>query len=250
MTPTAVSPPAPAPPLAARLWFAWVLLANALVLLVLWVPGMVDLRLNRSARTLQRWARPWSWAALGLAGIRVETVVEPGAETHAGPVVYVANHQAMADIPVLVLAIREPILFVARAGLARVPLIGPVLSASVCVFLDRSTPGGGEAALDEAEARLALGESVVFFPEGTRRYDGPPGPFFPGAFRLALRAGVPVVPVAIGGSHRLSNERDRTARPGRLRVGIGAPLTPQPDETSEALAERSRGHVARLLCGL
>ncbi|HEX9950995.1 MAG TPA: lysophospholipid acyltransferase family protein [Rubricoccaceae bacterium] len=251
MTPTAVSPPAPAPPLAARLWFAWVLVANALVLLVLWVPGMLDLKLHRTARTLQRWARPWSWTALSLAGIRVETVLEPGAEaTPTGPVVYVANHQAMADIPVLVLAIREPFLFVARVALARLPLIGSVLKASVCVFLDRSQPGGGEAALAEAEARLALGESVLFFPEGTRRYAGPPGPFFAGAFRLAARAGVPVVPVAIGGSHRLSNERERTARPGRVRVGIGAPLRPEPGETPEALAERARGHVARLLGGL
>ena len=259
MTETA---PARTAPLAARLWFGYVLLANALVLLVLWIPAMLDLRRSHTVRTFQRWARPWSQAALGLAGIRVETVLEPGAGAQtagtqtagahaagasAGPVVYVANHQAMADIPVLLVAIREPFLFVARVALARLPLVGPVLSASVCVFLDRSQPGGGEAALVAAEARLALGESVLFFPEGTRRYDGRLGPFYPGAFRLAQRAGVAVVPVAVGDTHALLDERRRTARPGRVAVRVGAPIPPGGAADAEALAAQARAAVAALL---
>lgn len=240
----------PRPALAARLWFGYVLLANAAVLLVLWIPAMLDLTRSRTVATFQRWARPWSQATLALIGIRTETTVAPGAAALAsgvdGPVVFVSNHRAMLDIPALLVGLETPFLFVARAGLARLPLIGPVLRASVCVFLDRTQPGGGDAALDEAEARLRLGESVLFFPEGTRRA-GDLGPFYPGAFRLAQRTGVPVVPVALSDTDALISERTHTARPGRVRVCVGAPISAEAAPTPEALAEHARAAVAQML---
>ncbi len=241
----------PRPGLRARLWFGWVLAANAAVLLVLWVPAMLDLSRSRTVATFRRWARPWSRATLALAGVRVETTAVPEvagvlADT-AGPVVFVANHRAMLDIPVLLVAVRAPFLFVARSALARLPLVGPVLRASVCVFLDRAAPGGSDAALDAAAVRLALGESVLFFPEGTRRYDGTLGPFYAGAFRLARRAGVPVVPVAVGDTHALLDERSRTARPGRVAVRVGAPIPPGGAADADALAAQARAAVGSLL---
>ena len=226
-----------------RLWFAWVLAANAAVLLVLWVPAMLDLGRSRTVGTFRRWAFPWSRATLALIGVRVDAA---GA-VPAAPVVFVSNHRAMLDIPVLVVGLHVPFLFVARSALARLPLVGPVLRASVCVFLDRAAPGGSDAALDAAAVRLARGESVLFFPEGTRRYDGPLGPFYPGAFRLARRAGVPVVPVAVGDTDALLNERARTARPGRVAVRVGAPIPPAASASAEALAALARDAVAALL---
>ncbi len=238
----------PRPGLAAHLWFWWALAANALVLLVLWIPAMLDLTRSHTVAALQRWARPWSRATLALVGIRTETTVAPAsaafASGAAGPVVFVSNHRAMLDIPVLVVGLETPFLFVARAGLARLPLVGPVLRASVCVFLDRAQPGGGDAALDAAEARLRAGESVLFFPEGTRQA-GALGPFYPGAFRLARRAGVPVVPVALSDTAALLDERTHTARPGCVRVHVGAPIPP--DGSPEALAEAARASVAAML---
>ncbi len=234
--------------LAARLWFWWALAANALVLLALWVPAMLDLTRSRTVSTFRRWARPWSQATLALAGIRTETTVAPAAARAAsgaaGPVVFVANHSAMLDIPALLVGIEAPFLFVARVGLARLPLIGAVLRASVCIFLDRTAPGGAEAALDEAETRLRLGESVLFFPEGTRRA-GTLGPFYPGAFRLAHRAGVPVVPVALAGTASLVDETSHTARPGVVRVHVGAPIAS--DGPPEALAEAALASIAAML---
>lgn len=243
----------PRPALAARLWFGWVLVANVLVLLVLWVPAMLDLTRSHTVATFQRWARPWSQATLALIGVRTETVVAPAAAAlasgAAGPAVFVANHRAMLDIPVLLVGLETPFLFVARAGLAGLPLIGPVLRASVCVFLDRAQPGGGDAALDEAEVRLRRGESVLFFPEGTRRA-GELGPFYAGAFRLAQRTGVPVVPVALGDTSALISERAHTARPGRVPVRVGAPIPADAAATPDALAEMARGAVAGLLGSL
>ncbi len=248
MTTETLDPPRPA--LAARIWFGWVLLANALVLLVLWIPAMLDLTRSHTVATFQRWARPWSGATLALIGIRTETTVAPAAAAIAsgsgGPAVFVANHRAMLDIPVLLVGLETPFLFVARSGLARLPLVGPVLRASVCVFLDRTQPGGGDAALDAAEARLRLGESVLFFPEGTRRADGL-GAFYPGAVRLAQRAGVPVVPVVLSDTAVFISERAHTARPGRVHVTVGAPIRADAAATPEALAETVRAAVARMM---
>lgn len=247
---TATADPPRRPPLA-RLWFGWALAANAAVLLVLWIPTMLDLARSRTVRTFRRWARLWSRLALALIGVRVDTVDGGHVEARDGvptaPVVFVSNHRAMLDIPVLLVGVPVPFLFVARSGLARLPLIGPVLRASVCVFLDRRAPGGTEAALDAAADRLALGESVLFFPEGTRRYDGTLGPFYEGAFRLAQRTGAPVVPVAVGDTHALLDERERTAWPGRVAVRVGAPIPSAAAPDAEALAALARESVARML---
>ena len=75
--------------------------------------------------------------------------------------------------------------------------------------------------LSEAAARIAAGTSVVIFPEGTRSRDGRLGEFKSGAMHLAIKAGVPVVPVAIGGTHRLLPEGSLLPRPGHVRVRAG-----------------------------
>ena len=234
---------APAPSLAARLWLGWTLVWAGLVSLVQIGPNLVALAVWPTARTFWRWLRAWSWLVLGGAGIRVDA----RGEAARGPVVYVANHQSMLDIPVLTLAIGAPFVFVARAGLGRLPVVGAVLRRSRCVLVDRGAPGGAEAALDQAAARLAAGEAVLFFPEGTRSYGAELGAFYPGAFRLAVRAGVPVVPVAVDGAWRLVNEQARTARPGRVRVRVGRPISPGGDP--DVLSERARDAIHQLLDG-
>ena len=228
------------PPLAARAWLGWALLWTAIVSVVQVGPNLVALRLWPTARTFWRWLRVWSRLVLGGAGIRVE-----GRGQADGPVVYVANHQSIVDIPVLTVAIGAPFVFVARAGLGRVPIVGAILRRSRCVLIDRRAPGGAEAALDQAVDRLAAGESVLFFPEGTRSYGGGLGTFYPGAFRVAERAGVPVVPVSVDGAGRLVNEQARTARPGRVTVRVGTPIPPGPG--AGALAEQAHAAVAELL---
>lgn len=233
------------PPLAARLWLGWTLVWAGLVSLVQIGPNLLALAVWPTARTFWRWLRAWSRLVLGGAGIRVDARGAPA----SGPAVYVANHQSMLDIPVLTVAIGAPFVFVARAGLGRLPVVGAVLRHSRCVLVDRRAPGGAEAALAEAAERLAAGEAVLFFPEGTRSYGADLGPFYPGAFRLAERAGVPVVPVAVDGAWRLVNERERTARPGRVRVRIGDPISAGAAAGAGALAERAHGEVARLLGG-
>lgn len=234
---------APSVPLAPRLWLGWTLLWATLVSLVQIGPNLAALAWRPTARTFWRWLRVWSRLVLGGAGIRVES----RGEAPPAPVVYVANHQSMLDIPVLTIGIPAPFVFVARAGLGRLPIVGAILRRSRCVLIDRQAPGGREAGLAAAGERLAAGESVLFFPEGTRSYGAEVRPFYPGAFRLAQAAGVPVVPVAVDGAHELVNERQRTARPGTVSVRLGAPLPEIPGEGLGELTVRAHDAVAALL---
>ncbi len=222
------------------------MLVYLLVTPPLWVPWMASLRLWPTARTFWRWFRVWDRVVFTLCGFRLRSTREGASGEAVGPAVYVANHQAMLDIPALILAMDAPFVFVARGSLRRVPLVSGILRWSRCVFLDR-TARGTETALDESAERLAAGESVLFFPEGTRSFDGRLKRFYPSAFRLAIRAGVPIVPIALGGTHALLDEKARTARPGLVQVRIGAPIHALPDENAGSLSARAHDEVERLL---
>jgi len=208
------------------------------VLMIL--PGWAHYLLRPTTRRYWRWMRVWSWMGLGVGGIRVHAEGTPP----DGPVVYVANHQSMGDIPALLLGIPKPFLFVARESLRGRPLVSTVLTHSKCVYLDLRAPEGG---LAEATARMAEGESILFYPEGTRSFDGVPGRFLTGAFRLAIEAGVPIVPVAVRGSHEVLDESHFKARPGVISVRLLPPILP--DAPPRVLAEAARDAITDYLLG-
>lgn len=113
--------------------------------------------------------------------------------------VVVANHQSLGDILV---AIHLPMTlrFVAKAELFWVPFWGWQARLAGHLRIRRGDRASGGRLLQDAERVLRLGQSVLFFPEGTRSQSGEVGAFMSGAFRLALRTGTPVLPVAISGT--------------------------------------------------
>jgi 1-acyl-sn-glycerol-3-phosphate acyltransferase len=112
------------------------------------------------------------------------------------PVVVVANHPTLVDITALV-SLFGPICYLAKRSLFRNPLVGPLL------FWCNQIPGGGSTlqenlqVIDDALDRLARGHSVLLFPEGTRSPPGGMHHFHAGAFEIARRAGVPIVPAVV-----------------------------------------------------
>jgi 1-acyl-sn-glycerol-3-phosphate acyltransferase len=117
----------------------------------------------------------------------------------AQPYVVVANHQSFGDILVSIhLPLRMR--FVAKRVLFLVPFWGWQIWLLGHLPIRRGDRASGGRLLVRAEETLRLGQSVLFFPEGTRSTTGEVGPFKSGAFRLAARAGVPVLPVAIAGT--------------------------------------------------
>lgn len=116
-----------------------------------------------------------------------------------GPFVVVANHQSILDILLLCHVPRE-MKWVAKDELFRIPWVGWMLRMSGDIAIRRGHAESGGEALARAKAYLARGMSVIIFPEGTRSARGTLLPFKSGAFRLALDAGVPVLPIVVHGT--------------------------------------------------
>lgn len=154
-------------------------------------------------RVVGRWAR----RLLKLAGARVTVA---GLENlPQGPAVYVSNHLGYFDIPVLLGYLGDDTKpLVAKKEIEKIPLIRDWMKELRCVFIDRDNPRAAVAALNEAADWVKGGYSMVVFPEGTRSKTGKTAEFKAGAFKIAQKNKVPVVPVCITGTDLLM-ERNR-----------------------------------------
>jgi 1-acyl-sn-glycerol-3-phosphate acyltransferase len=151
----------------------------------------------------------------------------------AGPCVLVANHQSMADILAL-MGLRTDFKFVSKASLFRVPLAGWMMRRMKYVALERGKHGSHADMLVTCGALLEAGEKVLIFPEGTYASGPERLPFKRGAFRLAQRAQVPLVPVVIEGTGALVFEDGPWFAPtGRVTVKVMEPLTPPPADADD-----------------
>lgn len=157
-----------------------------------------------------------------LLGVRIEGLANVPT---GGGVLMVANHLHNADPILLQIAAPRPIHFMAKRELFGLPLIGAVIRRVGAFPVDRGRADRG--ALRAAESRLAQGVAVGMFPEGTRSRERRLQPALPGAALVALRAGVPILPVAITGSERLPGNGAK-GRAGGGRGGVvirfGAPV--------------------------
>jgi 1-acyl-sn-glycerol-3-phosphate acyltransferase len=150
-----------------------------------------------------------------------------GAWPEGGPFVVVANHQSILDILLLSRMPRE-MKWVAKEELFRIPWVGTMLRMSGDIAIRRGDAESGGEALGRAKAYLARGMSVMMFPEGTRSRTGTLLPFKSGAFRLALDAGVPVLPVAVHGTARGMPKGGPWVNPCRARARILPPVAVAP----------------------
>lgn len=168
---------------------------------------------------------PWSRVLLWAGGARLEVI---GAEHVAQdrPHVFVSNHQSTIDIPTLFAAIPADFRFVAKKALMYVPLLGWYMWLARFVFVDRAKHKEAVASLEKAASQIRGGVSIVMFPEGTRSETCQVMPFKKGPFALAMKAGIPLVPVAIEGSGRLMPKNSWNITPGPIRVMIGRPIDP------------------------
>ena len=122
-----------------------------------------------------------------------------GEQPESGSYVCVSNHQSFLDIFGMACQRRE-MKWIAKEEIFKLPLFGLFFRLSGDIPVNRGDRESGGAALTKARWYLDRGMPVMIFPEGTRSRDGKMGPFKPGAFRLAIEAQVPILPVAVTGS--------------------------------------------------
>jgi putative phosphoserine phosphatase/1-acylglycerol-3-phosphate O-acyltransferase len=175
----------------------------------------------------------------GFAGLEFEV---EGAENLRGsrPAIYVFNHQSLLDSMVLAHLLREDVVALCKKEMASNPLIGPLLRQVDTIFVDRDDRDQGDV-LKQALQVLASGRSLCVAPEGTRSTLGNIQPFKHGAFLLAKRAGVPIVPIVL---HNVKDALPKGAmllRPATIRVTVLDPIVPEQirgiRQSSQALEE-------------
>jgi len=167
----------------------------------------------------------------------------------SAPYIYAANHQSQFDIFALQGYLTQDFRWLAKKELFKIPVFGTAMRRAGYIEVDRSHGRKAVQSLTQAAQRIAAGTSVIIFPEGTRSPDGHLQTFKSGVMFLAIRSGVPIVPVAISGSHEVLPKGALLPRPGHIRIILGEPI-----ETSgysmkqkDELAERLQRTVASLL---
>jgi 1-acyl-sn-glycerol-3-phosphate acyltransferase len=151
--------------------------------------------------------------------IRIDGRWPPG----RGAYVVVANHQSFLDIFVLC-NIPHEMKWVAKKELFKIPMFGWGLRLAGDICLDRGDTASALKVMDQARRYLKNGMSVMIFPEGTRSEDGTLLPFKPGAFKLAVETGVPVLPIAVSGSANGMPKGGPWVRPTKVSVKILEPI--------------------------
>lgn len=180
--------------------WTWVAL---IALMVFWVPLVALVRMFD--RDPARYVTGFVFRRLGMLMTRVnpawrihvegETTVDP-----RRPYVVVCNHQSIADVPIISCLPWE-MKWIAKAELLKMPILGWMMRWVGDIPVDRDSRSSGARVLVAARRYLRNRCSVIFFPEGTRSCDGRLFPFSDGAFRLAIKTQVPVLPLVLDGTH-------------------------------------------------
>ena len=204
--------------------------------------------LEQAGREQMKVARMWARSLLRFAGVRVEVEGLEKISSKAG-YVFVSNHLSYMDTPVVLSRIPVEFRFLAKKGLFRIPFLGTYLKRGGHIQVPRGDPRAAVKSLTQA-AQLVRehGISLLIFPEGGRSPDGALHPFKEGAAFIAIKAGVPVVPVALIGTRRILPMGSATFGRGPVRLRIGDPISTA-DLTSrdrQSLTEAVRDRIASM----
>ena len=195
------------------------LLSVSLLILLLFLPLLVISGLFRRDAFIYTAGRLVIRTAFRILGVKTAVRgLDPGAFA-AAPVI-ICNHLSNLDGPLLMTVVPVNPRVMIKAETRKIPLVGWVFKLADFVFVDRSSAARRQEALAEAIDKIQRKRySFLVFPEGTRSRDGAAQDFKKGSFLIALKAGVPVLPVKISGTRRLWPRERRTC--GRVQIGSG-----------------------------
>ena len=167
--------------------------------------------------------RVWSRLVVGTAGIRLRSHFTETLSPARG-YVFMANHQSMMDIPVLLASLPGETRMLAKKSLFYIPIFGWSLKSGGFIPVDRKHRSTARETFAAAIRCLAEGRSILLFPEETRSRDGELLPFKGGGFLMALKTGYPIVPVGIRGTLEARPRGSWVNRPQRVDVCYGRPI--------------------------
>ena len=167
---------------------------------------------------------------------------------YEGTAVYMGTHKSYLDIVIMITLIDEPLIFIGKAEVDKLPFIRTWFKAIGGIYMDREDIRQSFRVIVEAIEQLKKGYSVAVFPEGTRSKGRELADFKAGSFKLATKANVPIVPIAMQDTFELLEEK-RRLRPARIGVNIGeiinVPLLTK--EQKQTISKDTQRYIQELL---
>nr|WP_314857519.1 lysophospholipid acyltransferase family protein [uncultured Undibacterium sp.] len=205
---------------------------------VIWAPIcflFAPLPYNQRYWATARWNVFIIWAAKVICGIRYET---RGYENFPdGPVIVLSKHQSAWETIFLLMSTPRPLVFVFKKSITYIPFFGWAISLMKMIPIDRSKGKDAFAqVVTIGRKRLADGQWVIMFPEGTRIPVGQKGNYKGGGTRLAIETNTPVIPIALN-SGECWPKNSFIKRPGVIKVSVGKPIAPGDMNATELMAK-------------
>ena len=182
---------------------------------------------------------PLYWAGIKgvmffVRAVGVKVRVEGLERIPEGVCLFVANHTSAADAPAVVGAIPRRIAVLLKESLFKWPIVGQAFRSAHFIPVNRSARDSAIASVEKATEAMKAGQSFLIYPEGTRSPDGRLQEFKKGAVVMAIKAGVPIVPMICSGAHRVMEKRSLVIHPGEIVVEFLPPV----DASKYSLEER------------
>ncbi len=191
-------------------------------------------------------ANLWAKILLLMCNTKVTVIGEENL-LHGKPQIFMANHQSDFDILISLAYIPVQFRWIAKKELFNIPIFGTAMKSAGYIEINRNNREEALQSIDEAALRIRNGKSIMTFPEGARSCDGEINAFKQGAFYLAIKSGVPIVPVSIIGSGRIMPKRSVRIKPGQIKLIIGEPIetTSFDIENRHELIEKVRNTIIK-----
>jgi len=214
--------------------------------------GLVNLVVSlveASGRRQIALARAWARCLLWVSGVKVKI---EGLDKIApdGSYVFVSNHLSYMDTPVVLANIPVQFRFLAKRGLFQIPLLGTHLARAGHIPVPRDDARAAVKTMTTAaQAIRERGISLLIFPEGGRSHTGQLAAFKEGAAYIAIRAGVPMVPVALKGTREILPFGSAQVRSGSVTMRIGEPIPTGQAQLRDRvqITAELRGRIAGML---
>lgn len=207
-----------------------------IVATVVWAPISMlfaPLPYNQRYYVTSRWNVFMIWAARVICGIRYQT---KGFENFPdGPVIVLSKHQSAWETIFLLMATPRPLVFVFKKEITYIPFFGWAISLLRMIPIDRSKGKDAFAqVVVQGRKRLADGQWIIMFPEGTRIAVGKKGHYKGGGTRLAVETQTPVIPIALN-SGECWPKNSFIKKPGLVTVSVGKPIAPDNMNATELM---------------
>jgi 1-acyl-sn-glycerol-3-phosphate acyltransferase len=199
---------------------------------------------------IDRIIRLWARSIVAAAGIDLQTEnVQSIRPDHR--YILVSNHYSYFDIPCIFAAIEQPIRFMAKISLFKIPIFGWALGRAGFIPIDRKNRRTAVKSFDLAAKRIRQGNTIVVFPEEGRSRTREMRPFQRGGFLLALKSELPILPIAIDNTYDIFPVGAKRVRPGRVTIKVGhvIPTAGLSLRDKERLAGIARTQISKMLFG-